>query len=516
MINSVFEKNIKALGQRCPGLVPPILSAISDSPVYSRRIAKNGQPVPAFADGVSCNSTYDPGREAAQIAQDCADSGCVVFAGLGGGYHVREYLSANLVARCLVAEAGYPAFRSLLEVVDLSDILTNPRVTVVPDCADENIPLLIASSYLPALHGNFRVVPLRPWQMHNEDSFRALGVLAKRGLEIVSADYSVQAHFGRLWMHNAMRNLQMLPGANRSLPEFGAGKKAVVAAAGPGLEDSIPDLRARRSSYVIFSTDTAYGTLVAHDVIPDAFVSIDAQLISARHAMHGLKPSVTVIMDLCGNPEIARVARAAGCELIITAGSHPLSKYAMGVSPLPEMDTSSGTVTVAALDAAHSCGFSDVVTVGADFAYVAGKPYARGTYLERQFYHAATRLVPAETAYDSIMFRTPVRLRRDSGGITYTTDVLDRYADAFSAYRGGGRWTKAMFRPFPYERFISLYSSGLSILTKKMSGDDAILFTLLPFVAWRRSHDDDEWKASGVDGALRLASDLIAGYTATS
>ena len=516
MINPVFEKNIKALGQRRSNLVPPILAATSDPPVYSRRIAKNGQAVPAFADGVSCNSMYDPGREAAQITKDCADSGCVVFAGLGGGYHVREFLRANPVARCLVAESGFSAFRSLLEAVDVSDVLASPRVAVIPDCADESIPKLIASSYLPALQGNFRVVSLRPWQMHNEESFRALGALAKRGLEIVSADYSVQAHFGRLWMHNIMRNLQMLSQANRALPEFDTGKKAVVAAAGPGLEDSIPDLRERRSSYVIFSTDTAYGTLVANGIVPDAFVSIDAQLISARHAMHGLKPSVTVIMDLCGNPEIARVAKAAGCELIVTAGSHPLAKYAMSVSPLPEMDTSSGTVTVAALDAAHSCGFSDVMTVGADFAYVAGKPYARGTYLERQFYHTATRLVPAETSYDAIMFRTPVRARRDTGGITYNTDVLDRYSAAFAAYRGGNRWTKAMFRPFPYERFLSLYTSGVSILLSDTSGDDTILFTLLPFVAWRRSREDEEWKATGIAGALRLASGLIAGYTGLS
>ena len=90
---------------------------------------------------------------------------------------MREYLKANPVARCLVAESGFPAFRSLLGAVDLSDVLSNPRVTVVPNCADEAIPRMIASSYLPALHGSFRVVPLRPWQMHNEESFRALGAL---------------------------------------------------------------------------------------------------------------------------------------------------------------------------------------------------------------------------------------------------------------------------------------------------------------------------------------------------
>jgi hypothetical protein len=517
MDNTIFERNIHAFGSRYPDLLPSVLHAGSCADGgYSSRTSRNGYTVPVFHDGTACNSLYDPIRESTTILGDVTSDGCVLFAGIGGGFHIRAFLAAKPDGRCLVCEAGNAEFRSLLEVIDIVDLVEDARITIVPDCADEKWSALVASVWLPAIHGNFRVVTLRPWLQHFSGPFSALDERVRSAISAVSADYSVQAHFGKLWFRNALRNLQSIEGGNGHLPEFDLSKTAIVIAAGPGLESSIADLRANRGRYIIFTTDTAFGPLMAADIVPDVFVSIDAQLVSSRHIMPGLRPETTVIVDLCGNPEIPAKARARGCNVIVAAGGHPLARHAASFSPLPALATNSGTVTVAALDAAHACGFRNVQTVGADFAYVRGKPYARGTYLEEQFCSLSHRLSPSETLYDALMFRAPVRADKTQDGITYRTDVLDRYADAFAAHQGGISWNRFDFKPFPFARFIARYRSSLGTNGTIPSTEDPAFVALLPFLAWYRSAKGEKDEGALVAGAIRLASDLIAGYTELS
>lgn len=482
-----------------------------ETPLYAGvRMSKTGKPVPTYHDGSASHSLYDPEREAQQLAREYPDDAFIVFAGIGGGYLVREYLARHPGARCAVAESGSADLDALASLVDISDILHNPAVTLIADCAAGSAADILADAYVPALHGDFRVIALRSWQDRNAGAFRAFEAQVRRALDRVSADFSVQSHFGKLWFRNILLNLSACERLRSPIPVRDVGRKqAVIAAAGPGLERSLTDLRRARDSYAIFSTDTAFGTLMDSGIVPDFFVSVDAQAISVRHVMHPLRPETAVILDVCGNPDIALEASRRGSPVIFASGGHPLARYASLWAPLPLLDSSSGTVTLAARQAARALGFGAVSLIGADFAYVGGKPYARGTYLDATFSKESLRLAPAETLYASLMFRTPVGRIMERGRISYTTDVLDRYARA-EAETGSGTeiWDLKSATGFPFGTFIESYRSDLERAKNADRCPDNLLKTLLPLMAWQRSRKPRE--------GIKLALDLIARYTAVS
>jgi hypothetical protein len=531
--NPLFAENVAALRRRDPSLADEIVHAQDREDTMGFRYsavarARNGSLVPLFPDGSSAHSLFNPEREAAQLVDTMVDTGFALFAGIGGAFHIRDFLARDSGHACLATEASPLALASLFGLIDLTDLIADARVTLIAPRDGSETGVILSRAYLPALHGNFRLVPLRSWQGRNEDFCASLASVVQESLSRISADFSVQAHFGKLWLRNCVQNLALASRFQGSLPTVDAGKKAVVVAAGPGLERRLRGIKNERERYVLFATDTAWNTLADSGIVPDFFVSIDAQPISASHVMRPFARGMTVILDVCGNPTIARKAIADGAFVIFAAGAHPLARYAARFSPLPPLDTSSGTVTIAALDAAHSLGFRDIETIGADFAYTGGKPYARGTYLAHGFGSTASRILPVETSYTALMFRTPVGTRRSEGTITYTTDTLDRYASFFSSYRGSHRWGATDFAPFPVSAFLGEYRRGLMNALEAgfplPEGYQELLYTVLPFVAWhdrhriRRSKDVDGERTGqmGLASAIQLALELIAGYTGES
>ena len=170
--NPVFEANIAALRSRDPVLADEIQKAIdADDPSAFRysaaQRARNGSLVPLFRDGASAHSLFNPEREAAQLIDTMAETGFALFAGIGGAFHIREFLSRDSGRACLAAESSPMALASLFGLIDLSDVIADLRVTVIALRAGGEAGAILSRRYLPALHGNFRLVPLRSWQERN-------------------------------------------------------------------------------------------------------------------------------------------------------------------------------------------------------------------------------------------------------------------------------------------------------------------------------------------------------------
>ncbi len=484
----------------------------------STQIARSGRVVPLFLDGTPSNSLYDPEREGRQTADSLPQNSFVFFAGICGGYHIRSFLASRPEARCVVCDGGSDALDRLSALIDIADILENPRVTVLREIDAPFVAQAVSSAYLPAAHGDFRFFAPRIWQEKNFTLCASIRDAVAAALRNVSADYSTQAHFGRIWFRNAFINLRFNAAGSVPLAKKASdARRAVVAAAGPGLEDFLPVLTRDREQYAIFATDTAFGPLARRGIAPDYFVSVDAQSVSAAHAAVPFSPATTVILDVCGNPDIAIRASSCGSPVALAAGGHPLARWAANRYGLPIWDTSSGTVTGAALDAALSLGYRNPLVSGADFAYVCGKPYARGTYLESRFGAESTRLAPSESKYSALMFRTPVTRIADDGGITYRTETLDRYAAACEKIGLTRLWGNASSGSFPFAQFLGEYTEALTSL--RGAGSEAVNLegdaakTLLPLAAWFRASAARSAVPFSLGSVINLALELIAGYT---
>ena len=369
--------------------------------------------------------------------------GFFLVMGIGAGYHIKnllEVLTKNSShgngTFCIVCvEADAESLDFCMEFSCVKELADNQNITL---CSKDLLSDILTEKYVPSMYGNLFILPQRAWQNENKVSFCQIEDIVRASLKDISDDYSVQAHFGKIWMSNILGNLRTFK-SNNSI-NFDTTLTAAVIAAGPSLDDTIKVLKDKRSSYCIISTDTAYGTLVKTGIIPDITVSVDAQFVSVSHfygCPSGKGTGTTFIFDICTNPSAAVYLKGKGHKVFFIQSGHPLSRLASNTADFPFVETGAGTVTIACCDIARLLGFNKIELFGADFAYSRGKPYTRGTYLETQFMSSATRILPQETRFTALMYRTSLKQisgERLACKKAYSSEVLERYQSALSEW----------------------------------------------------------------------------------
>lgn len=436
--NDFFEKNMTALKLVDPNLFNSINSETNLS-CYDRSIcAKTGELVPSFSDGKAMYSVYNPQREAENFFpphQPNETMRFVTVLGLGNGKAIELELQKKQ-SRILAIETNAASIKQLFFDFDFSNLLQNENFCL---CTAQTVCEKLCSFYLPQLHGNFLQLQNRVWVQHNQQVTEKINADIKSALKKISADYSVQAHFGKIWQRNIFENLQILSETkNYAAFDLKNKKYASIIAAGPSLDKSIKNLCKNRGENFIIATDTASLILLRHKITPDVVLTIDGQNISYRHFVEKCQENSTVfINDLCALPAVAKKCVQDKNQVVFTQNSHPflqiVNEY-FEQKKLPLLNfvqTNSGTVTNAAVDFALQCGFEKIILYGADFAYSMGKPYAKASYLDDTFYNNSTRLNNGETAFTALMFRTELTEKAQN---VFTNDVLQSYEDSLKNY----------------------------------------------------------------------------------
>ena len=430
--NSKFETNYNALKLSNINLANIIknVSDKSDSCYSAPVIAKNNELVPLLKDGKALFSIYNPAKDADNFLKDINfdENQFIAVSSLANAQHLTKALNfANI--HILIIEKNAESIADLFNYFDFVRFLNNKNFSL---CTLNDLEETFKNSYIPQLHGKFLHLALRPWAQYNAETEEKIQIILKNCLEHISADYSVQAHFAKIWQRNILRNIKTLSQINQENFDFPTEKKAAIIGAGPSLDESIDFLKINRKNYFIIATDTAWRILLQYNISADAVVTIDGQNISYRHFMDKFPNKETCfVIDLCAHPTVAEKALKNGNRIQFVASNHPLCTFIRQYAAQknfyfpPEIDTTSGTVTIAALDFAVKCGFTEIELFGADFAYTKSKPYAKGSYLDSTFENASTLLSSKETLFNALMFRTPVIRKNNT---TVTTAVLNRYA----------------------------------------------------------------------------------------
>jgi len=422
MINmrNFFEKNLQMLSMKDPELCSRLSAAQTSPGRYTFLESRTGRAVPAIVDSNgqahALHSTVDPEKEAQRLAavlnEGWAEPGFVVFLGLGAAYAAVAALSAGTAFHVLVIEFDINGIAGLLGSCEYA-ALGDPRFTLLVDPDTDFIQKTILDLYNPCLCGGIRVLPLRARVEQDKEKFAMAGEAVQSAIEKVSADYSVQAHFGIRWFSNIIRNMGIAQSLNQGAFQIAACSDAAICAAGPSLNDQIPLLRERqKESLFVIAADTAMSALLAGGVKPDAVVSIDCQHISYCHFIGTDCADIPLFLDIASPPLLSGFSRRP----YFFCGGHPLAAYlCQKMMPLPVLDTSGGNVTYACLSLAQRLGARRITVYGADFSYPLGKPYARGTYFYPLFERQQNRLSPLEAGVSSFLYRSPF-LPPENGG----------------------------------------------------------------------------------------------------
>ncbi|MBP3710705.1 MAG: motility associated factor glycosyltransferase family protein [Treponema sp.] len=394
--------------------------------------AKNGSPVPLFSNGHAMHSRYAPEKEAAGWASTINYASLFVIAGAGGGYFIAALKKRFPESVILVAEHSEEDIAFLSRIPAFYNLLNDRHVVIFPV---KETKAMMQNYYLPAVYGALAVLETHSWQRENSDDIATFRTCVAEASRAISADYSVQSHFGKLWQRNIMLNLKQC--GCQHVPAFPTEKTAFVAAAGPSLDNAISYVRQNSAALYVIATDTAYHSFAKRGIACDAVVSIDGQMISASHFHNAVHVENTLfIFDLCANSSAAQFINRLGGKIMFVQTGHPLAQYAAHFAErktgtcFPIIETGAGTVTIAAFDVAFKAGFKKIVVAGADFAY-SQKPYAKGTYLDALYNAQSMRTDTQETLFSRLMFRSALA-ETESG--TKTTDTLASYKTTFESY----------------------------------------------------------------------------------
>ena len=112
---------------------------------------------------------------------------------------------------------------------------------------------------------------------------------------------------------------------------------------------------------------------------------------------------------------------------------HPLSNLVNKINSnnLPKLYTGSGTVTIAALDFAIKLGFKKIQIFAADFSYINGKAYTKGTYLDSLYSINSNKIFPMEKEFEQLQFRSPLNKISEN---KFSSELLESYKQSFLNY----------------------------------------------------------------------------------
>ncbi len=443
-----LNRNLLALASRDPHLAARISNTKPDESIQFVT-SKSSHLVPAQSDGkriAPYHSRFDPIREGERYLG--ADSGFLVVLGLAGGHHLRPILEQSQVSNILVIEKNIAMVRAVFETIDLTDLLSDPRVNILVDASFPAIAQRVLDLYLPTLSGDLSTISLQSRvnlePRYFQDALRAV----RTSIDRIADDLTVQSRFGVKWFHNTLANLAKADETPRIL---GPIKRAIVTGAGPSLEDQIPQLKKAKANTCLIATDTSLPCLTAHDIIPDLVLSIDCQQVSYHHFLSGLPAHTSLVLDLASPPVLTRLTD----RLIFFSSGHPFSQYLSQTwRSFPTIDTSGGNVSHAALSLAARMGAREIQLLGVDFSYPEGKSYARGTYLYPYYRSSENRFQPLENSSFSFLLRGANIIREKTGGFfRYTTNSMLAYKERMEIAIGeiGVRVTAPPGRGLPLE-----------------------------------------------------------------
>ena len=339
--------------------------------------------------------------------------GTVAFIGAGLGYVLEVLEHRAPGARALVLEPDPKTAQALLARRDWHHWLASGRLAILQG-PDYTGAARTAQDFKD-LHGVPVLVHPDLARRRPDDVARAREALAKLTFEAGANEGARRATAGR-YLLQTLTNLPRLARESDicALSQLGAGRPAIIAAAGPSLDRNIHDLVPVRDRAILIACDTAARPLTVLGIEPDFIVATDSSRVNAGHIASlpqgrswlvgegSLHPSAFTNFDR--RTFAFRVSGHQPWPWLTSLGLH------RGV-----LETW-GSVATSAFSLAVVLGCDPILFIGADFAFTNGRPYCRGTSFEPQWATWVAGGASCESIFESLVARWPAATAADVHG----------------------------------------------------------------------------------------------------
>ena len=329
------------------------------------------------------------------------------------------------------------------------------------------------------------------WQLHHE-LYDILTESLRREIAIDWGNAMTLAKLGRRYIHNALRNLTLIPHSH-SLQELDFGNApALVLGAGPSLDHLLDGLQSRfggphggalrlpqERPFKIICVDTCLTALQERGITPDLAVILESQQWNLEDLI-GLSGqpccgqpcclgNVPAALDLSALPRSAGVL-SGGFFLFFTPWTtlnifNRLEAAGLLPSRLPPL----GSVGLSATAIAMRLTRGAIITAGLDFSFTLDSYHARSTpghkgRLRRQ--NRFTGILNAQAAFGGAVSHAVSK----TGGQVLSTPTLRNYRDLFEREFGV---VANNVGSASGDRFFDIEGSGLPLGVKTLSPQEA-------------------------------------------
>jgi hypothetical protein len=337
------------------------------------------------------HSKYNPLREAESIIDNLEERESIdedkyiIFYGLGLGYHIDAFASRYPNVEFSVYEPSIEVFRHFLEYNNLKS--NSYRKLDLVQCEYESkIMEDFFSNIIKKIDKKLIIMDLPSYSSafkENHETFlRRFKEVLTNERKSLHTDYAFQ----KRWIINSMKNFkEVLSTPNIILEKKGEfkGKTAVLAAAGPSLNDEIENLRYIKDNGLayIFSVGSAINTLIYNNIYPDAACTYDPTIKNQ------------IVFEKIKEKEIKDIPMIFGSSVgYETLENYPGDKYHMITSQdsvasyflknvtgeTINIVQDAPSIAVVTLQLLYTLGFSNILLVGQNLGYRGKERYSEG------------------------------------------------------------------------------------------------------------------------------------------
>ena len=421
----MFEKNLEAIDnmslKRRLSRITPIESRVGISycvtPTNDYVLLKNELP----ADDL--NNPREAIRKFCDenIKQEMKSNDIIIGFGLGLGYILDE-LYNKYPSKIFIYEPDLMLLHFVLSNVEMSEFLASGRVYITNDL-DELIAKL---SQTFITKDKVEIVYLQNYAVVKNKELLMLTQKVFDTCKSKMVDVNTITKFSKKWLINSIENVTKInEGTAYKLSDLDnkfVGQTALIAAAGPSLNDNIEKLRANRNKFVLFAVNKAVKYLLDNGITPDFVVCLDAGNMKKTISGFGenLKNSCC-IMDIRTDKNVMAVPFKK--FFVNFSDTDFFMKKLLRFNDFMKFNEAGGSASTLALVAAAKMGFSKIVFAGLDLAFKDNVIYTSGETMNR--------ISQEEILVDKVK-KNIVRVRSVNGDYVYTREDYEAFIQHFS------------------------------------------------------------------------------------
>lgn len=367
-MNKVFERNISSLKDS------ELQEKLINYEYVTRPILATTNGYNVQYNGIYLHSEENPLAESQQICQKALNENknIHIIYGLGLGY-LFQLMAKHSDSTILVYEPNLDILYSSFTLVDFSQELSKENIYIFDNLDN----LLNFLSINTRQNTTVDILALPSYREIYKEVFDEEVKKIELAYGSVLLDYGYKKK--RLYA-STIAMLENIPTLLKETPvnkfeNIYEGETAIVVSAGPTLGENIETLKKYQDKAIIFSVGTALKTLVENGIKPDFLCMIESFDCTKQVKDIDLSDINLIVEPYThGNIHSLDVKNV----LLHLSSNMPSSQYFADITGLStEGYLAQGTVSYMALNTAVKMGFSKIVLVGQDLAYIEGQCYSK-------------------------------------------------------------------------------------------------------------------------------------------